>query len=137
MKSKIKRSLLSIFLLVFLCTGLTACTTKSTNTYNVDVTFDNRTITVSCPEDNTFVLNVEIETNSTKTSWTSENLQIAGGSTHNYDLESLVGNYVSESAKITAVNVQDTIVTDYLFNTFLSVFIAFFIGFIFGVAAFS
>lgn len=136
MKNKIKRSLLSIFLLVFLCTALTACTQK-TYVSNVSATFDDRTITVSCPEDNTFILNIQIKTNSATTSWTSENLRITGGVTHSYDLESLVGDYISESAKITAVNVQDAIVIDYLFNTFLTALFAFFIGLILGAVAFS
>ena len=118
MKRKIKRSLLSVVLLVFLCTGLTACTER-TDVSNMEATFDDRTITVSCPEDNTFVLNVEIEANSKTTSWTSENLQIAGGVPHTYDLESLVADYISENAKITSVSVSAGRVTDVGFIVFL------------------
>lgn len=134
MKSKIKRSLLSVFLLVFLCTGLTACTQR-TDVSNVNATFDDRTITVSCPEDNTFILNIQIKTNSATTSWTSENLRITGGVPHNYDIESLVGDYVSESAKINAVNVQSASVTDNALISFIVFVIGIILGFIISAGA--
>ncbi|MCI8617667.1 MAG: hypothetical protein HFJ60_05470 [Clostridia bacterium] len=134
MKRKIKRSLLLVVLLVVLCTSLTACS-KRTDISNIDAIFDDRTITVSCPKDNAFILNIEIEANSTTTSWTSENLLITGGVPHTYALENLMGNYVSEDAKITTVNVQYVYVPDDLGISMFCLVIGLVFGLILGKAA--
>ena len=110
MKKKFRRSLLLFALIVVLCPLLQGCS-RTTDVSNVVATFDDRTITVSSPEDNTYRLSLEIETNSKTYSWTSGNLSITEASPpQTYDIETLVANYVSQDTHITSVSVEPAVV---------------------------
>lgn len=131
MKRKIKRSLLLISLFLILCTCLPGCAalSETTDVSDVEVDFDDRTVTVSSPKDNTFKLDIVVEANSKSTLCTSENLRISGGIPQTYVLESLVGDYVSENANISAVTVQSANIS----NVSLICYICFVLGFVIGV----
>lgn len=136
MKKKLRRSLLLFALILVLCPVLQGCT-KTTDVSNVVATFDDRTIIVSSPEDNTFKLNIEIETNSNTSSWTSGNLSITKASPpQTYDIETLIANYVSQDSRITSVSVEPAEIEDLESDVSLGVIIAFIIGCIFGLCVY-
>lgn len=128
MKKKFSRSLVFVFLVVFMCTFLTGCTTTYTNVTDIEVTFDDRSITVSSPKNNTFKLALEIEANSVTTSWASKNLSVSKEASHTYKLENLVGDYVSDNARITSVDVMSATVTDHFTDSALIFLLGFVIG---------
>lgn len=122
MKKKFRRSLLLLALIVVLCPLLQGCS-KTTDVSNVVATFDDRTITVSSPEDNTFRLSIKFKANSKTSSWTSENLSINGVVPQTYDLNALIASYISSDAQITSVSVEPANVEDPVKDIFLGIVI--------------
>lgn len=122
MKKKFRRSLLLLALIVVLCPLLQGCS-KTTDVSNVVATFDDRTITVSSPEDNTFRLSIKFKANSKTSSWTSENLSINGVVPQTYDLNALIASYISSDAQITSVSVEPANVEDSVKDIFLGIVI--------------
>lgn len=122
MKKKFRRSLLLLALIVVLCPLLQGCS-KTTDVSNVVATFDDKTITVSSPEDNTFRLSIKFKANSKTSSWTSENLSINGVVPQTYDLNALIASYISSDAQITSVSVEPANVEDPVKDIFLGIVI--------------
>lgn len=135
MKKKLRRSLLLFALILVFCPVLQGCT-KTTDVSNVVATFDDRTIIVSSPEDTTFKLKIEIETNSKTSSWTSGNLSITKASPpQTYDIETLIANYISQDSRITSVSVEPVEIEDVETNAALGIFLVFIIGIALGFCA--
>lgn len=111
MKKNFRRLLLLLTLIVVLCPLLQGCS-KTTDVSEVKATFDANTITISSPEDNTFILNIKFKANSKTSFWTSENLSINGVVPQTYDLDTLIASYISQDAQIISVSVEPADVED-------------------------
>lgn len=132
MKRKFKRLLLSVFLAVFMCTCLAGCK-ELTDVSDVQVTTNDQTITVFSPEDNIFVLSIELEKNGETYSFTSDKLYVSGNISQNYNLKDLVGGFISEGCQITSINVCPAYVTSLFPTCILVAIIAFVVGAIIGL----
>lgn len=111
MKKKFSRSILLLALIVILCPLLQGCS-KTTDVSEVKATFDDKTITVSSPENNTFRLSIKFKSNSKTCFWTSENLSINGVVPQTYALDTLIADYISQDAQIISVSVEAAEIAD-------------------------
>lgn len=133
MKRKLKRLLLLVFLVVFMCTCLAGCKAP-TDVSDIQVTNNDQTITVSSPNSNAFVLSLELERNGETYSWTSENLYIAADVSQSYVLKDLVGTYTAEDCQITSICVYSANITSLPLTLLLVAAITFVISFLIGFA---
>lgn len=132
MKRKFKRLLLSVFLAVFMCTCLAGCK-ELTDVTDVQVTTNDQIVTVYSPEDNAFVLSIELEKNGETYSITSNKLYVSGNISQNYNLKDLSGGFISEGCQITSINVWPVYVTSLFLTCMLVSIIALFIGVLIGL----
>lgn len=132
MKRKFKRLLLSVFLAVFMCTCLAGCK-ELTDVNAVQVTTNDQIITVYSPEDNAFVLSIELKKNGETYSITSNKLYVSGNISQNYNLKDLSGGFIAEGCQIASINVCPAFVTSLIPTCMLVAFIALFIGALIGL----
>ena len=133
MKKKLKRNLLLVIFLVILCSSLTGCgVPKHSDVSQVKVTFVDTTITVFSSTDTNFKLYIELKTNGETSFFTTGELAITSTAFQSYDLKNLVGNYISDDAKIVSIKAKSVTITDWASTIVISCAAACLIGYFLG-----
>lgn len=114
MEKKLRRSLLLGVLVILCCSSLTGCGVPNhSDVSHVKATFANTTITVCSSTDTNFKLYIELKTDGETSFFTTGKLAITSTAPQAYNLKSLVGNYISDDAKIVSIKVNSVTITDY------------------------
>lgn len=138
MKKKLKRNLLLVIFLVILCSSLTGCGLPDySDVSQVKATSADTTITVCSSTDTNFKLYIELNTNGETNFFTTGKLAITSTAPQSYDLKNLVGNYISDDAKIVSIKVKNVIITDWGITIILACAVTCLIGFFLGWVRYS
>lgn len=128
MEKKLSRSLLGV-LVVLCCSSLTGCGVPGhSDVSHVKVTFVDTEITVLSSTDTNFKLYIELKRNGETSFFTTGELAITSTASQYYELKNLVGNYISEDAKIVSIKVKSVTITDYTTTIIIIGVVAFLIG---------
>ncbi len=133
MEKKLSRSLLLGVLVILCCSSLIGCGVPNhSDVSQVKVTFVDTEITVFSSTDTNFKLYIELKTNGETSFFTTGELAITSTAFQSYELKNLVGNYISDDAKIVSIKVKSVTITDWAITIVIACAVACLIGYFLG-----